>query len=197
MTRRSLLEWAVLLPAGSVFLAEWRQAAAQGHAHGSEAPQEPERFRDYQPQFFSPEDFSALQRFTEILIPSDDTPGAREAYCACFIDFVLQAMTAHAPETQEQWRKAMLALDNAGFHQAAAERQLAIVEEISRPEREPGAKHPAYFAYQMIKRENAFAFYTAREGMIDSLDYRGNSYNVTFPGCSHAEHRMLTTDERG
>ncbi len=197
MTRRSLLGWAVLLPAGSAFLAEWGKATAQGHGHASEAPPETKRFSEYQPQFFSTNDFSALQQFTEILIPSDETPGAREAYCACFIDFVLQAMTGHAPETQGQWRKALQALDDAGFHQAAAERQLAIVDEISRPEREPGMKHPAYFAYRLIKRENAFAFYTAREGMIDSLDYRGNSYNVTFPGCTHAEHRVLTAEERG
>ncbi len=197
MTRRSLLEWAVVLPAGGTFLADWTRAAAQGHAHGNGAPPEPERFRDYRPQFFPANDFSALQHFTEILIPSDESPGAREAYCACFMDFVLQAMTGHAPDTQEQWRKALRALDDAGFHQAAAERQLAIVDEISRPEREPGMKHPAYFAYRLIKRENAFAFYTAREGMIDSLDYRGNSYNVTFPGCSHAEHRVLAADERG
>ena len=195
-TRRSLLEWAVLLPAGGAFLAEWAKAG-QAHVHGSEAPPEVKRFREYQPQFFSANDFAALQSLTEILIPSDGTPGAREAYCGCFIDFMLQAMTGHTPETQEQWRKAMRALEEAGFQSAERERRLAIVAEISRPEREPGVKHPAFAAYRLIKRENAFAFYTAREGMIDCLDYRGNTYNVTFPGCGHAEHRVLPAEERG
>ena len=53
------------------------------------------------------------------------------------------------------------------------------------------AKHPAYFAYRLIKRENTFAFYTARAGMIETLDYRGNSYNLSFPACNHPEHHAV------
>lgn len=147
--------------------------------------------RDYQPQFFPPEDFEALQSLTEILIPTDDTPGAREAYCAHFIDFLLQAYTGHEPETQKLWRRALAALKEAGFHAADLKGREMLVHDISRPERDPSATHLAYFAYRLIKRENAFAFYTARAGMIEDLGYKGNSYNASFPPCNHPEHHVV------
>jgi hypothetical protein len=131
------------------------------------------------PQFFSPEDFATLQAFTEILIPTDETPGAREAKCAHFIDFVLQS----SDETrQTEWRKAIETLKDAGFHAASPERRLQIVIEMDQ------AGSPAY---RLIKQQNAFAFYTSREGTIQTLDYKGNTYNVTFPACTHPEHQEV------
>jgi len=131
------------------------------------------------PKFFSPEDFAALQSFTEILIPTDDTPGAREAKCAHFIDFVLQASDE---ATQARWRQAMQELRDAGFHAATPERRLEIVSRMDQS---------ASFAYRLIKQQNAFAFYTSREGTIQTLDYKGNTYNVTFPACTHPEHQVV------
>ena len=176
---------------------EWLSAASgrvrSDHLHEivNKAPPESSVLRDYVPRFFGKEDFAALQAFTEILIPTDDTPGAREARCAHFIDFVLAASSEYAPATQVEWRRAMLALRNTGFHSAADEQRLALVTAISEPDHNPEAKHPAYFAYRLIKRENAFAFYTSRAGMIDALDYRGNSYNSVFPACEHPEHHVI------
>ena len=147
--------------------------------------------RDYQPQFFSPEDFEALQSFTEILIPTDETPGAREAYCAHYMDFVLQAYSGFEPETQQRWRKALAALKTAGFHAGSREQRELLVAEMSKPERDNSVRHPAYFAYRLIKRENVFAFYTARAGIIGALDYKGDSFNAVFPACTHAEHQVV------
>lgn len=194
-TRRSLLALAIraaATPAGIDFFARWSKAAgAQQHSHGSAAPPEPSTFANYEPKFFSAEDFEALKSFTEILIPTDDTPGAREAHCAHYIDFLLEAFGGHQPEMQKAWRSALAALKQAGFHAAGQKDREALMAEISRPEREPSANHPAYSAYKLIKRENAFAFYTAREGMIEALDYKGNSYNASFPACNHPEHHVV------
>ena len=195
VSRRELMRlaaYAVALPGAADFFSAWLSAAPRQHQpHRPYSPPEPPLLRDYQPKFFDREDFEALQAFTEILIPTDDTPGAREARCAHFIDFVLQASADAAPDTQRQWRRAMAALKEAGFHAADAPRRSAIVAEMARPERERGAQHPAYFAYRLIKQENAFAFYTSRAGLIEALDYRGNTFNVTFPACTHPEHRAV------
>jgi hypothetical protein len=197
LTRRGLLDLAIraaALPAGAQFFAAWSKAA-QNHQHsgGSSVPADSHLLQNYKPAFFSPEDFEALQALTEILIPSDDTPGAREACCAQFIDFVLHAQETddYAPETRQHWRVAMTALRAAGFHSADPKGREAVVAAISLPERDRAAKHPAYFAYQLIKRENTFAFYTARAGMIEDLDYKGNSFNATFPACNHPEHQVV------
>lgn len=194
-TRRTALQQlaacAAALPGSSDFFRAWFAAAPGAPGAQLAAPPEPPLLRDYEPRFFGREDFDALQAFTEILIPADDTPGAREARCAHFIDFVLQASTGIAPDTQEAWRRALAALRDAGFHAADAGRRAALVAEMARPERERGAQHPAYFAYRLIKQENTFAFYTSRAGMIEALDYRGNTYNASFPACEHEEHRRV------
>jgi hypothetical protein len=199
VSRRELLDLAVrasVLPGAAEFFSVWLRAAAEtpqqhGAATNLYAPPEPPLLRDYQPKFFGAEDFAALQAFTEILIPTDDTPGAREAHCAHFIDFVLQAATDVQPELQQQWREAMAALRAAGFHAADGAQRAAIVDAMSRPERDRAATHPAYGAYRLIKQQNTFAFYTSRAGMIEALDYRGNSFNATFPACTHPEHHSL------
>ena len=62
---------------------------------------------------------------------------------------------------------------------------------MSAPERTRGTTHPAFDAYILIKRQNTFAFYTSRAGLIDALDYRGNSFNAAFPECDHSDHHTV------
>ena len=193
LSRREMLDLAVraaALPGATEFFAAWLQQSAA--TVNPNAPPEPPLLRDYQPKFFGAEDFAALQAFTEILIPTDDTPGAREAHCAHYIDFVLQAATGVTPDLQRDWRDALTALREAGFHAADAPGRVALVEAMSQPERDRSVTHPAYRAYRLIKQQNTFAFYTSRAGMIETLDYRGNSFNAaTFPACAHPEHHTL------
>ncbi|NUR53548.1 MAG: gluconate 2-dehydrogenase subunit 3 family protein [Acidobacteria bacterium] len=192
LTRRDLLKLttcALAASGASEFFTAWLDAAkAPAHLH---AAQDRPALRDYQPQFFDADDFAALQVFTEILIPTDDTPGAREARCAHFIDFVLAASTDAAPDAQAQWRDAMRAVKASGFHTASAAERERLVAAMARPERERGATHPAYFAYRLIKQQNTFAFYTSRAGLIEALDYKGNRFNASFPACEHPEHRVV------
>jgi gluconate 2-dehydrogenase subunit 3-like protein len=191
LTRRDLLDMAVraaALPGAAQFLSAWMQAGRAAQHAPSQAPPQPPFLRDYKPRFFATDDFDALQSFTEILIPTDDTPGAREAQCAHYIDFVLQAAE---PGMQKQWSSAMSALRSAGFHAANPQQRLAMITEMARPESDRAASHPLYSVYRLIKQQNTFAFYTSRAGMIEGLDYRGNSFNAVFPGCDHPEHQVV------
>jgi hypothetical protein len=196
LTRRELLDLAIraaAMPGAAAFFSSWfsHGQAQQAPGPAAYAPPEPPTLKNYKPVFFAAEDFEALKAFTEILIPTDDTPGAREAFCAHYIDFVLQAATGHSPNPQQQWRDALAALRQAGFHAADAQGRAALVEAMSLPERDRTAKHPAYAAYRLIKQQNTFAFYTSRAGSIEALEYRGNSYNPEFPACTHPEHRTV------
>jgi gluconate 2-dehydrogenase gamma chain len=194
LSRRDLIDMAVRAAAvagGADFFSAWLRAdGTQQHA-ASTAPPQPPLLRDYQPRFFDRADFDALEAFTEILIPTDDTPGARDARCAHYIDFVLSASIDAAPETVRQWREAMAAVKQTGFHAADGQGRAAIVAAMARPETDRSATHPAYSAYRLIKQQNTFAFYTSRAGMIETLDYRGNSVNAAFPPCNHPEHRTV------
>jgi hypothetical protein len=199
--RRELLNLAVraaALPGGAQFMAAFLKGADRhdhsGHAAQSgqkAAPPELPLLRDYRPKFFNPQDFTALQGLTEILIPTDDTPGAREARCAHYIDFLLDAASEYAPQMQTEGRQAMDTLRQAGFHTADAKGREALVEAMSRPERDPAVTHPAHGAYRLFKQMNAFAFYTSRTGTIEVLDYKGNTYNAAFPACNHPEHQKV------
>ncbi len=192
-TRRDLLllaARAALLPGAAEFLSAWQSASDHQHGPLNQAPPQSPLLSNYRPKFFAPDDFAALQTFTEILIPTDDTPGAREAHCAAYIDFLMQASDS-IPSVQKQWRDTMATLRELGFHTAERKTQEELIAAMSAPERDPAKTHPAYNAYRMIKEQNTFAFYTSRAGMIETLDYRGNSYNATFPACDHPEHRQV------
>jgi gluconate 2-dehydrogenase subunit 3-like protein len=187
-TRRELLELAMkaaALPGGAEFMSVWLKAQEHNHA----APPENGTLKNREPKFFSAEDFEALKAFTEILIPTDDTPGAKEAYCAHYIDFLMTA--SDGLPVQKQWREALGTLKSIGFHAADSKGRAELVAAMARPEVDRGATHPGFSAYRLIKQQNAFAFYTSRSGMIEALDYKGNSYNVVFPGCTHPEHRQV------
>lgn len=179
---------AAALPGAADFLAPWLHAQPHDQHY---APPDPGLLKDYRPKFFDTEDFAALEAFTAILIPTDDTPGAREARCAHFIDFLLQASEKVDANLARQWRAAMQALRDTGFHAADVAGRETIVAAMAKPERERGAAHPAYVAYRLIKQQSTFAFYTSRQGLIECLDYRGNSFNVAFPACDHPEHRSI------
>ena len=43
----------------------------------------------YTPRFFSADEYTTLARLTEIILPSDDGPGAREAGVSEFVDFMV------------------------------------------------------------------------------------------------------------
>jgi Gluconate 2-dehydrogenase subunit 3 len=148
----------------------------------ADAPPEADRFAHYVPQFFSREEMQMLDAFTAILIPSDETPGARDAHVAAFIDFVVNAAAEYEPELQEEWRGAMRLLRGHRFAELSGAEQAAVVEKMS----EAGDA-----TFQLIKEMAVHAFYTSRVGLIDVLEYKGNAYLTEFPGCTHAEHQQV------
>src|SRR5215469_9420087 len=61
----------------------------------------------YHPQFFTGPEYAIVERLTEIIIPSDATPGAKEAGVAEFIDF----MVASDPDVQYSFHTGIAWLD--------------------------------------------------------------------------------------
>ena len=132
-----------------------------------------------------------LDQFTSVLIPTDDTPGAREANVAPFIDFVVNAAAEYAPEMQTQWRSAMGFLRKANFSQLTNEQQVKLITQMAEPELGKAKKGDGFEAYQLIKDMSLHAFYTSRVGLVDVLEYKGNAYLTEFPGCNHPEHHKV------
>src|ERR1700685_3006317 len=150
MTRRdaiSTIACAAGVAGAPEFFAQWLQAA-QPHSHGeanSFAPPEPDRWTNYHPKFFSREEMEILDAFTAILIPTDDTPGAREAHVVPFMDFVVDAAAEYQPEVQDEWRSALHFLRDNRFAKLSAAEQVGFVEKMSHP------GDDGYPTYQVIK----------------------------------------------
>jgi hypothetical protein len=192
MTRRDanwLIARAMTTAAAAPFLTPWL-AAGESHRHDA-APADPHDWSNYRPKFFSAEEHEWLDEFTAILIPTDETPGARDAHVASFIDFVVNAAAEFAPEMQGQWRDAMNWLRSAGFAAASVEQRLALVTAAGAPEFDHTATHPGFATYQLIKEMTVRAFYTSRVGLVDVLQYQGIAYLTEFPACTHPEHQRV------
>ncbi len=198
MTRRDA-SWSILKAAsiagGREFFTAWAKAdsmSPRGHWHAAGAPPDPHDWNAYQPKFFSKEDFRNLETFSAILIPTDDTPGAREAFVAPFIDFVVDAAAEYAPDMQRHWRDAMAWLRRQNFSGMPAEEQVQFVERISAPERDRSkARDDGFKTYSLIKDMTVHAFYTSRVGLVDVLEYKGLAYLTEFPACTHPEHHRI------
>src|SRR6202011_6263342 len=94
-----------LTRAGGAVSAVWLSAhwpamvAAAEHAHQSAKSSAPPKF-----QFFSPEQAAEIEAITARIIPSDETPGAREAGVVYFID---RALTTFAVDDQKTYREGL------------------------------------------------------------------------------------------
>jgi gluconate 2-dehydrogenase gamma chain len=203
--RRTLKHLGVLTGtvAGQTFLAGWlpaAEAAGSPHAmhHMAHSPSaESEENAPFSPRFFEPNEYRSVEILTELIIPSDDTAGAKEAQVARYIDFVVSAAAEFKPSLQHEWKQGLELLDRlsqdkyqGAFHEVSTADQQAVLMAMSLPEREPAASHPGFAFYSLVKDMTVEGFYTSRVGLIDVLGYKGLAILSEFPGCTHPEHQM-------
>jgi gluconate 2-dehydrogenase gamma chain len=200
--RRKALKFTGLLAAsaaGQEFLASWLPAAqnpAGAHAHHS-ASQTPDPNGAWSgPKFFSAEQYRTVEILADLIIPTDDQPGAKEAQVARYIDFVVFSAREHMPQLQKQWSEGLALLDKLShekyglpFRDLTAVQQVALLTEMSQPEHDPKATHPGFTFYKLVKETTVEGFYTSKIGLVDVLGYQGCTYLSEFPGCTHPEHQ--------
>lgn len=136
----------------------------------------------YRPRFFDGGEFETVARLAATIIPSDETPGAREARVEEWIDFLVSESDA---ARQQLYREGL-----ARFTATCRERRGS--EFLKLPEgtqaealRELGGVDPAFFA--ALKEDTVFGFYTSEIGLRE-LDWGGQSFHSECPGCAHPEH---------
>lgn len=112
--------------------------AAAEHAHKAAASPEPQKW-----EFFTPAEAKEVEAISACIIPSDGTPGAREAGVVYFIDRALVTFStddqktyrAGLPEIQKRVKELFPAVTL--FSAATAEQQVAVLESLD----EVGAKN--------------------------------------------------------
>lgn len=134
VSRRAFMQGAAASFGLAVLSSLTPELLAQAHAHSQTARSvgKPD-FR-----FLTPPEAADFEAFSAQIIPTDETPGAREAGAVYFVDYVLSEIN---PEQQGQFRDAMLALADqvaesapgaASFASLTSERQIAVMKAMEK-----------------------------------------------------------------
>jgi gluconate 2-dehydrogenase subunit 3-like protein len=195
LERREVLRIMALAAAASSFPGFSRWSFACGHA----APGLLQvKRKAYTPQFFSPGEYATVERLAELIIPSDDGPGAREAGVSEFVDF----MVASDPKVQVRFRYGLTWLDaraqalhGAPFRELEAAPQTEILGRLAYRDRYLSGEEEGRAFFKMMRERTLMGFYTSKVG-LQQLDYPGlRSHYPALPGCPHPddpEHRRIS-----
>ncbi len=129
----------------------------------------------YKPVFFTAAEYACVAAITARIIPSDETPGAKEAGVAAYIDEVVNEST----RIQTMYRAGLAKLNESGFAKLSTAKQDAMLQKLN------DAKDKFW---QSIRDRTIDGFYTSKIGLTE-LGYTGKSFLSEFPGCTHPEHQ--------
>ena len=142
-------------------------------------------------KFFNLQEMETIAAISDLIIPTDEqSPGARAAGVAGFIDLIV---SASSNEVKALWREGLVGIDrmselqfSAPFSRAGQEHQVSLLKSISRNERRPNTIEERFFV--AIKSLTVDGYYTSPIGIHQDLRYKGNAYLKDFVGCTHPEH---------
>ena len=193
--RRDMLKSLSLTAAGvalAPFAGELPLAAAI-HRHLEQQAVEAITKGPWRPKFFNQQECDTIYRLTDLILPSDSTPGAKDAAVTEFLDFYL----ANSPDpARANFREGLQWLDATArtkfgkpFVELEEAQQGAILMLISSPANsDPGDLAGVNF-FKLIRERTVFAFYTSKIG-IQELGYVGNTYASEFPGACTHQHEL-------
>src|SRR5215475_13888615 len=97
--RREILRYIGIASVASAFpgFRQWTFACSHDE-HAAHTASTQTSLQPYKPLFLSPEQFRLVEHLTEMIIPADDSPGAKAAGVVEFIDFMLANRVAVAAD---------------------------------------------------------------------------------------------------
>lgn len=209
--RREILRYIGIASVAGTFpgFSKWAFACSQTHVHEPAGAIAQSANASYKPLFFSAQDFRMIEGLAEMIIPSDDTPGAKEAGVAEFIDFMVanrvpvnprreirstQDAIASGDEAQNRFL-AGLAWINARsksefgheFMDCLPDEQRNLLEELAykakfKPLTESGREF-----FQFFRHYTVVGYYTTKIG-LESIGYPGLRIAwPAMPTCPHPD----------
>jgi gluconate 2-dehydrogenase gamma chain len=194
LERREVLRILAIAAAASGYSGFQRWSFACDHEGGTAVPM---KGQTYTPRFFSAAEYATVERLAELIIPSDSSPGAREAGVSEFIDF----MVGSDPGLQYKFRYGLTWLDaharrlfGGSFTKLDEGQQNDLLKHLAyRDEHRPGEEEGRPF-FKLMREQTLMGFYTTKIG-LEELGYPGlTSFWADLPGCPHPDdpaHRHL------
>jgi gluconate 2-dehydrogenase gamma chain len=143
----------------------------------------------YEPIFFSSEEYATVVRLSELIIPSDGSPGAREAGVSEFIDF----MVGSNPNIQFRFRYGLAWLNahaarlyGVSFNDLGSDRQLEVLKPLAYKNQYRSGEEEGRAFFELIREYTVMGFYTSRVG-LEQLNFPGLRYYSESPGCPHPD----------
>jgi hypothetical protein len=167
-------------------------ASAQGHQHQAPAVPRVAETVAKAPSFFNKQQYATVTELASLIIPSDDTPGAREAKVNEYIDLIV----GESPfEVQKIYIDGLAWLDKTSkerhkknFVDLSNGQQVGLLTEISKIKNPAPQEATQAKFFKTIKDMTIDGFYTSKIG-IEELGSVGNTVLDEFPGCTHPEHQ--------
>lgn len=136
----------------------------------------------YRPRFFADADLRTVAAIASRIIPTDETPGAREARVEEWIDFFTPA--------SEDARQTLYRAGLARLEALCQERHGTVFVALEEAQQDKAlaslAQSSAEF-FEAIKGDTIVGFYTSEIGLRE-LSWGGQSFHTECPGCTHSEH---------
>ena len=191
--RREILRVMALAAAASRFPGFHRWVFACEHVGAAAGQGKPGA---YTPQFFTPKEYATVERLTDLIVPSDGSPGAREAGVSEFVDF----MVFSDPGIQYRFRYGLTWLDahceqlhGKCFQDLSADDQTEILKHLAYKDQFRAGEAEGREFFKLAREYTIMGFYTSRLG-LEQLDYPGLTFYSESPGCPHGndpEHLHL------
>jgi gluconate 2-dehydrogenase gamma chain len=163
----------------------------------------------YKPLFFSPQQYRMVEHIAEMIIPEDDTPGAKQAGVAEFIDFMVANRVPVSASREfrstedaivmgnEAQNRFIAGLDwmNArchsefgrGFMDCTAEQQNSLMEELAYKAKFKPTTESGRAFFQLMREYTVVGYYTTKIG-LENLGYPGlRTVWPKMPGCTHPD----------
>jgi hypothetical protein len=167
-TRRETLK--VLAAAGAT-ATHLAGAAQQHHAEPPTPSAAP-----YHPVLFTAVEYACVEAIAARIIPSGDTPGAKEAGVAAYIDETVQRDS----KLHQVYRQGLAPLIAAGFASLPPSDQDGALARL-------GEAGGAF--WKSIRSLTIDGYYTSKIGLAE-LGYSGKTFLSEFKGCTHPEHQV-------
>jgi hypothetical protein len=217
--RREILRYIGIAAVAGTFpgFSKWTFACPQDHPQSAPAQATSD---SYKPLFFSPQHYRMVEHIAEMIIPEDDTPGARQAGVAEFIDFMVAnrvpvsgSRDVRSSEDaiemgNEAQTRFIFGLDwmNAHCHSefehpfmdCSPDQQNSLMEELAYKAKFKPTTESGRAFFQMMRDYTVVGYYTTKIG-LESLGYPGlRTMWPKMPGCTHPdnpEHANLSKPE--
>ena len=148
--------------------------------------------RTWRPVVFTDQQAETVAVLAELIIPETETPGARAVHVHQHIDY---SLSLQSEEVQQRFLRGLDWLDQKSretfgqsFTGLPEQAQKALLTIVSSEKNTALSDRMGVEFFKELKDRTIVGYYTSEAGMFEELDYQGNDFLNSFPGCTHPEH---------